>query len=115
MLTGRRDQPVGLGDGVRDRLLDQDADAGVEAVDRDRGVLVVRGAHVHHVGAGCFEQLPMVGEPRHAVPLGRGRGAGRVGVAHTDQVDAGEGLDRLQVHDRHVPAPDHRSRGHGVT
>ena len=95
MLARRRNDPVGLGDGVRDRLLDQDADAGVEAVDRHRGVLVMRGAHVHHVWACCFEQLPVAGERGHAVPRGRGRGPGRVGVADADQVDAGEVLDRL--------------------
>ena len=99
MLACRRDEPVGLGDRVRDRLLDQHAGAGAEAVDRHRDVLVVRSADMHDIGAHRLEQLAVVGERRHAVPFGRRRGAGRVGVADPDEIGAGEVPDRLQVHD----------------
>ena len=97
-------------DRVGDRLLDQDADAGVEAVDRHRDVLVVRGADVHDLGAYRLEQLRMVGEPRHAVLLARRGGPVGVGVADADQVDAVEVRDRRQVDDRYRPAPDHGAR-----
>ena len=115
VVARRGDQPVGLGDRVRDRLLDQDADARLQAVDRRRDVLVVRGAHVHDVGAHLVQQLPVAGEPRNAVPAGRGRDPRRVDVADADQVDADQFVDRLQVDDGHVPASDHRGRCHRVT
>jgi hypothetical protein len=115
MRVGGPDQPLGLGDRVRDRLLDQDGDAEVEAVDRHRHVLVMRGAHVHHLGAYRFEQLAMVGEGGYAVSLRRGPGAGRIVVADPDQVDAGEVLDRLQMYGGHVPAPDYRGCCHELT
>jgi hypothetical protein len=67
---------------------------------------------VHHLGADRLEQLPVVEEAGHAVPVRGGRGADRVGVADAGQVDAVQVLDRLQVDDRHVAAPDHRGRGH---
>jgi hypothetical protein len=81
---------VRLGHRVRDRLLDQDGEAGVEAVDRLCGVLVVRRAHMHHLGAHGVQEPPMRGDVRHAVPLGHGRRAGRIGVTDADQLGAVE-------------------------
>ena len=67
----------------------------------------MRGGDVDDVGPHRGEQLGMAGEARHAVALrrrarrrpGRRRRPPRAGV--------GERLDRLEVDDRDVPAPDH--------
>jgi len=115
VFPGRGEQPVGLGEGVRDGLLDQDVHAFRQAVDRDLGVPVVRGADVHHVGAERLDQTPVIVVRRHVVPGGGGRGPGRIGVADADQIDVRETREGGEVHHRHVAAADHRRGGHYLT
>jgi len=50
MPVGGVDDSFGFGCVVREWLLNDDVDAGLEAIDRHLGVLVMGGADVDHVG-----------------------------------------------------------------
>ena len=103
MRASGRDQPVGLGHGGRDRLLQQHRHPGLETVDRHGDVLVVRRADVHHVRPYGFQKLTVIGERGH----GEMARALRDGITDPGQLDAGQLPDRRQVDDRDVTAPDH--------
>ena len=106
-LLGRGDEPLRLARDVGDRLLRHHVDPGGQAVESGLDVLVVRGGDVDDVGTACGQQLGVAAEARHVVAL-RGPGGGvRVGVADRHQLGTGERLDRLEVDDGDVPAPDH--------
>ena len=99
-------------DGAGDRLLHQHRHPGGQGVDRHRHMLMMRGADVHHIRAHLVEQGAMVGKARDPVLGGRRLQGGGVAVAHRHQLGAGNGLDRLEMHDRHRTAPDDRNPGH---
>jgi len=97
---------LGVGEGVRDRLLEDDVNSACDAVHRDRRVLVVRCADVHDVGPEGVEHLAMVGVGDRALSVGGGLGAGGVHVTDADELHAVEVAQRRQVDRRDVAAPD---------
>jgi hypothetical protein len=68
-LAGRLEQCLGLGQGRRHRLLDQDVLAGLEAGAGDLAVLVHAGQHEHRVDLVVLDHGAPVGDVRAHVPV----------------------------------------------
>ncbi len=112
---GDVDQPCRFTAVVSDRLLQQHLRAGLERLDREPCMRVVRRADVHDVGALLTEQLLDVGVAGHPVGGRRCSEAVRIRVAHRHEFGVRHSGDRREVHDGDVAAPDHRrTMGSGV-
>ena len=100
---------LGLGDRVRERLLDQHVLARLERGDRDLGVRVARGHDVDDVDVVAGDHLAPVGRRLGPAPLLGGCGDG-IRIAADDHGH----LDRIRQveHARRLPPPDRVRRAH---
>ncbi len=78
-----------LRDPQRERLLDVEVSAGLQAPHRDRSVKRWRGADVYHVGRRFGERLAQVHESRHIAVAGR---RGHHGLVRIDETAQNRGL-----------------------
>jgi hypothetical protein len=101
----RGDERVGLGERSGDRLLDEEVQAVLEALERHRMVPV--GRHRDYRGIGLVQKVLIAGKSGAAHLLRQRRGARGVGIRHAGERDSRQAGKLLRVVATHVARPDH--------